>query len=183
VLGSAVVVRENAAGRRELVGYVVPAGGATLTPRLLYDFLREQVPHYMTPTAYVLLDRLPLFANGKVDRRALPAPTAGSGIRTADSEPPRDDVEVRIAAIWREILEVDHIGVGDDFFVLGGHSLRATQVLSRIDAAFGVAVALREFFAAPTVRGLAERVREVMSWASALEPTSTSALGAATLEL
>jgi acyl carrier protein len=93
------------------------------------------------------------------------------------------DVEARIAAIWREILEIDRIGVGDDSFVLGGHSLRATQVLSRIDAAFGVAVALREFFAAPTVRGLAERVREVMSWASALEPTSTSALGAATLEL
>ena len=168
----AVVVREDEPGERRLVAYAVageqgspdagtdPAGAVPApTPAELRRFLEQRLPSYMVPAAFVLLDELPLTANGKLDRRALPAPVAGAE-RGAEAElvPPRNALEVELAAIWSELLGVERVGVHDDFFTLGGHSLKATRLISRVREALGVEVPLRRLFETPTVAGLAEAV-------------------------
>ncbi|MBL8986309.1 MAG: amino acid adenylation domain-containing protein [Gemmatimonadetes bacterium] len=134
--------------------------GSKLIPAVR-AFLKERLPEYMVPGAFVLLDRLPLTANGKVDRRALPAP-AGFRQLSAGYVAPKGATEERLAAIWSEVLEVGSIGGHDDFFDLGGHSLLATQVVSRVRDQFGVEVPVRLMFENPTVAGLA-RVVEAAS--------------------
>ncbi|HYU36097.1 MAG TPA: amino acid adenylation domain-containing protein [Thermoanaerobaculia bacterium] len=153
----AVVARRDTPGETQLVAYVVSS--ADLTAAAVRDLLREKLPDYMVPGATVFLDALPLTPNGKVDRKALPRPdrslAPGEGF-----VPPRDEIELRLARIWEELLDVRPIGVHDNFFVLGGHSLLATQVATRIRAAFEVELLLRTLFEAPTLAGLARIVRE-----------------------
>src|SRR5205807_1209164 len=118
---------------------------------------RGQIPEYMVPAAIVILPRLPLTSNGKIDRQNLPEPeTALDHERLYVA--PRNAVEDTIAGIWSEVLHRDRIGVADDFFQIGGHSLLATQVISRIRRGFGLDVPLRVLFESPTVAGLAEFV-------------------------
>jgi acyl carrier protein len=120
----------------------------------------------MVPAAFVILPALPLSPSGKVDRRALALLVPGReevASRTTESATPRDAVEETLAGIWSGVLETGAIGVHDDFFALGGHSLRATRVMSRVRKAFGVDVPLSALFAAPTVAGLAEIVRGQMA--------------------
>ena len=126
----------------------------TLLPRLR-EHLRDRLPEHMAPSAVMLLDSFPLTANGKVDRRALPAPEL-----TAEGEyvAPRTPVEEVLAGIWAGLLGVERVGAEDDFFLLGGHSLLATQVLSRVRELLRVELPLRDFFEAPTVAGLAVAV-------------------------
>jgi amino acid adenylation domain-containing protein len=159
VAEAAVVARETADGKA-LIAWVVPR---TVEDEDLATALREHLravlPEPMLPARLIPLPALPLNANGKVDRRALarePLPeeaAAGLGLT-----PPRTPLEERLAAIWREVLGVERIGVHDDFLALGGHSLLAIRVLSRVQEVLGVAVPMRDFFAAPTVAGLAERL-------------------------
>jgi acyl carrier protein len=113
----------------------------------------------MVPAALVVLDALPLTPNGKVDRKALPEPDRERPELREGYVAPRDEVEERLAGIWREILGVDRVGVRDSFFDLGGHSLLATQVLSRIRDAFQKEIPLREIFDQPTVAHLAGVLR------------------------
>ncbi|HEX2188130.1 MAG TPA: amino acid adenylation domain-containing protein, partial [Longimicrobiaceae bacterium] len=153
-----VVVREDAPGQKRLVAYVVPREGAGLSVPALKAGLSARLPEYMVPAALVVLDQLPLNANGKVDRAALPAPEHGAG---AELVAPRTPTEEVLAGIWAEVLGVDQVGAGSSFFELGGHSLLATQVISRVRQAFGTEVPLRALFEAPTVAGLAERVEEL----------------------
>ncbi|HEU4558943.1 MAG TPA: non-ribosomal peptide synthase/polyketide synthase, partial [Longimicrobium sp.] len=156
VAAAAVIVRGEGADAA-LVGYVVPSGEAP-SPSALRDALRKRLPEYMVPAAFVALDRIPLTVNGKVDRRALPAPdaaAAGAGEAFAAPETPVAGV---LAGIWAEVLRLERVGVHDDFFELGGHSLRATQAVARIREVFGVEMPLRALFEAPTVAELAERV-------------------------
>ncbi|MFJ8203445.1 non-ribosomal peptide synthetase [Micromonospora chalcea] len=124
-----------------------------LLPRL-QAAVGEQLPDYMAPSAYVFLDALPLTPNNKVDRKALPAPESGRRQVTSAYVAPRTPVEEVIAGIWAETLGVDRVGVGDDFFALGGHSLLSTRMVARVREAFGVDVPLHKVFTDPTVAGL-----------------------------
>ena len=150
-----VVAREDSAGDKLLVAYVVPpAAGTPPTANVLRDFLQQRLPGYMVPSAFVALESLPLNANGKVDRKALPAPEGALAVSGAYMAP-RNDTEQRLASLWGEVLRVERVGVHDNFFTLGGHSLLATQVISRLSAAFNVELPLQDFFEAPTVAELA----------------------------
>ncbi|MFT3754911.1 MAG: phosphopantetheine-binding protein [Pseudoxanthomonas sp.] len=125
----------------------------------LRSFLAQRLPHYMIPAAFVRLDALPLSPNGKVDRRALPAPSAADRKRTAVSALPQGPAELQIAAIWQELLHVERVGRHDNFFTLGGHSLLVAKVILRIQDALGVEIPIRALYETPTVAGLGELVR------------------------
>jgi amino acid adenylation domain-containing protein len=153
-----VVAREDNSGDRRLVAYVVPAAKG-LHPAIdeLRDFLQARLPDHMIPSAFVFLEALPLTLSGKLDRRALPAPErARTGL--AGWVTPRTPVEEAISEIWIALLNLEGVGVHDNFFALGGHSLLAVQVVARLRAAFGLDLPVRAFFETPTVAGLAERI-------------------------
>jgi amino acid adenylation domain-containing protein/non-ribosomal peptide synthase protein (TIGR01720 family) len=160
VAEAVAVVRQEDSGRKRLVGYIVPTkDGNTPSPTALRGFLAQSLPDYMVPSSVVLLDALPLSANGKLDRQALPAPTA----HTAASDhyvAPSTDTEQVLAQIWAEVLGVDKVGVEDNFFELGGDSLRSLQLTSRTKAAFDVTLTPREVLMARTVSALAELIEE-----------------------
>ncbi len=143
-------------GERRLVAYLVLEPGAQVADRELRAGLRERLPEAMVPGAFVRLDRLPLTASGKVDRRALPAPEEGAA--EDGYARPTDPLEEILAGIWADVLGIGRVGVDDDFFALGGHSLVATQVVSRIQGTLGVTASVRWLFEHPTVRGLAPLV-------------------------
>ncbi|MEW5931565.1 MAG: amino acid adenylation domain-containing protein, partial [Gemmatimonadota bacterium] len=163
-----VAVREDAPGDRRLAAYVVPQEGAQLSTADLRAFVQERLPEHMVPAAFVVLEALPLTANGKVDRRALPAPDRGTAPDAYTA--PRTPAEEVLAGIWAEVLGVETVGVEDNFFALGGHSLLATQVISRVRAAFGVEVPLKALFEAPTVAGLAGRIEALRGDGALLAP-------------
>jgi amino acid adenylation domain-containing protein len=131
-----------------------------ITPELR-DYLEERLPDYMRPSAIVVVDRLPLTAHGKVDRRALPEPEGARPELAVDYEAPHDEVERALARIWSEVLDVDRVGLHDDFFDLGGHSLLATQMTSRVRAELGVELPLRDIFASPTVAQMARAIESL----------------------
>ncbi|HSF42279.1 MAG TPA: amino acid adenylation domain-containing protein, partial [Thermoanaerobaculia bacterium] len=151
---TAVMIREDAPGDLRLVAYLVPAGSAKPAEGALREHLKRTLPDPMVPASFVLLDALPLTANGKVDRKALPAPER-SAAAAAGAVAPRNPVEELLAGIWSEVLRVESPGIDDDFFALGGHSLLATQVASRVRRVLGMTPPLRWIFEQPTVRGLA----------------------------
>ncbi|WP_437277985.1 amino acid adenylation domain-containing protein [Sorangium sp. So ce375] len=152
-VGQAVVIaaRQDGAVGPTIVAYVVPREGA-LDEAALRAFLKDRLPEYMHPSAFVLLHALPLTANGKVDRKALPSPAAR---RRREYVAPRTPVEETLAAIWADVLGRPQVGVEDDFFDLGGHSLMAIPLMHRIQQAFGGSLSLMAIFEAPTVAGLA----------------------------
>ncbi|HEX7242847.1 MAG TPA: amino acid adenylation domain-containing protein, partial [Longimicrobiaceae bacterium] len=160
VRDAVVVVREDTPGRRQLAAYVVPEPGAEASPAGLRDRLRARLPEYMVPGVFVMLERLPLNVNGKVDRPALPAPDPAG--EEAEYLAPRTQTEEVLCVIWAEVLERERVGVESSFFDLGGHSLLATRLVSRIRQAFGVEVPLRALFEAPTVTALAGRVEALL---------------------
>jgi amino acid adenylation domain-containing protein len=163
----AAVVPRDVDGERQLLAYVVAAPGTTLTRDALLATLRQRLPDYMVPAVYVTVPALPVTANGKIDRAALPPPDGGNTLRTeAVAAAPRTEVETEIAAILAQLLGVDEVGVHDNFFLLGGHSLLGTQLIMRLRDAFGVDLALRTLFDAPTVAELAAEV-ERCRWSRA----------------
>ena len=155
---SVVLLREDVPGDQRLVAYVVPHTETTLplATSELRHFLKEKLPDYMLPSAFVVLDCLPMTPNGKHDRRALRAPETDRPDLPVAFAVPRTVLEAQVAAIWGEVLRLQRVGVYDNFFELGGHSLLATQVISRIRNTFHVEMPLRRLFEAPTVAGLAE---------------------------
>jgi hypothetical protein len=159
-VGEAVVVaRDDGAGERRLVAYLVPREKSPDITELR-TYLKTSLPDYMVPAAFVVLDALPLTPNGKVDRRALPAPE----IEELDSAyvAPRSQVEEILAGMWASVLGVPQVGAHGDFFELGGHSLLATQVLSRVRTLFNVEIPLRALFESPTVAGFAEKLESAI---------------------
>ncbi|HEX8694770.1 MAG TPA: non-ribosomal peptide synthase/polyketide synthase, partial [Longimicrobium sp.] len=157
-VGEAVVVaREDVPGDRRLVAYVVARDGTRPEPGALRAHLSRRLPDYMVPGAFVVLDRIPLTPNGKVDRRALPAPEHDPS-RDEAYAAPRTPTEEVLAGIWAEVLGLERVGVEENFFALGGHSLIATRVTSRAREAFRIELPLRALFEAQTVAGLAARV-------------------------
>ena len=150
-----VLVLEDRPGEKRLVAYFVPARGQAPTVGGLRHFLREKLPDYMVPSAFVTLEALPLMPNGKVDRRALPAPGVARSEREGAFVVPRTPVEKELAHTWGDILGIKQVGINDNFFDLGGHSLLATQVISRIRDAFHLEMPIRNLFEAATVADLA----------------------------
>jgi acyl carrier protein len=130
--------------------------------RQLRSFAEDRLPEYMQPSRYMILDRLPLGPNGKLDRAALPAPDQVRGDQPQQCVGPQTPIEERLVAIWREVLRLDQIGVHDDFFELGGHSLLATQITSRIRDAFQIALPLALLFAYPTIAALAAQIDQIL---------------------
>ncbi len=151
-----VLVREDPPGDGRLVAYVVQEPGAEAPSEELRDHLRERLPDFMVPSAFVAVDAFPLTPNGKVDRGALPAPEGGAPDEGYVA--PGTPTEEALAAIWAEVLGVERVGAEDDFFRMGGHSLLATRVVSRVRRALEVEVPIRALFESPTVRAMAERV-------------------------
>ncbi|WP_189307912.1 non-ribosomal peptide synthetase, partial [Streptomyces cinerochromogenes] len=158
---TAVTVREDTPGNKQLVAYVVPAAGHAPGVGDLRAHLQGQLPDYMVPSLYVTLDHLPLTPNGKVDTKALPAPDHHRPELATTYTAPRTSTEEIIAGVWSDVLGVDTVGIHDNFFELGGHSLLATQATSRLRQRLGVDVPVRALFTSPTVATLAVVVREL----------------------
>jgi amino acid adenylation domain-containing protein len=151
-------VREDVAGDARLVAYVVP-GLNPVSPDALRAALAARLPDYMIPGAFVTLDALPLTPNGKIDRRALPAPDTAAPARDAVRTPPRTAEEKAIAAIWRDVLRADDVGVDENFFNVGGHSLLLAQVAARLQEWLGREVPLLDLFRHPTIATQAAHLR------------------------
>jgi acyl carrier protein len=152
-----VLVREDRPGNKRLVAYVVPADDREAGAETLREHLRERLPEYMIPSAFVPLSALPLTPNGKVDRRALPAPDWGG---ESTFVAPGNPLEEQLVELWCEVLKVERVGIRDDFFELGGHSLLATQLISRLREGLGIEIPLHHLFQSPTIEGLAEIVMQ-----------------------
>ena len=155
---SAVAVRNPAPGRQQLVGYVVGQSNMLLAYDEILSGLREELPEYMVPSALLQLDALPLTPNGKLDRLALPEVGETAAIE-AEYTAPRNSLEEQLAAIWSELLELPRISIFDDFFAIGGHSLLAVRLVTRIEQIFGKRLPLAALFQHRTIAALAEALR------------------------
>jgi non-ribosomal peptide synthetase component F len=154
-----VVAREDVPGDKRLAAYVVPVQGQSPAPGELRSYLQAKLPDYMVPFAYVSMEALPLTPNGKVDRQRLPAPGA-IGL-DADETPflaPRTRTEETVAGIWAQVLGQERVGIHDNFFDLGGHSLSVTRVVSRLRDAFQIDLPLSKLFELPTLSELSKHI-------------------------
>jgi amino acid adenylation domain-containing protein len=154
------VIADGSARDRRLIAYVLPAAGGRPSAEALRAFLATRLPPAMLPSAFVRIDAVPLSAAGKLDRDSLPAPGPANALPQAGFSAPTTPTQARLAAIISELLGRVPVGMDDNFFMLGGHSLLGTQVVMRARDAFGVTLSLRDLFEAPTVAELAERVAE-----------------------
>jgi acyl carrier protein len=156
---TAVVLQSTRSGDARLAAYYVPASEQSPPAAELRVFLRQSLPDFMVPSAFIQLDSLPLNTSGKLDRHALPSVSDDLSEPNAESSaPPRSETEKRLAEIWCEILTLPRVGIHDDFFALGGHSLLATRVMSRINEAFQIDLRLRQIFELPTIAMLSVAV-------------------------
>jgi len=158
-----VVAREDRPGDQRLVAYLVPARKPSPSVSGLRRFLNEKLPEYMIPSAFVLLDTLPLTPTGKVDRKALPVPHGSRPELDNSYVAPRTTVEKELSQIWAEVLSLDEIGIHDNFLDLGGDSLLATQVISRVINAFRVELSVKTLFESPTVVDMGVVITENMA--------------------
>ena len=161
----AVVAREDISEDKCLIAYLVPSQEKTPTIDELRCFLKQKLPDYMVPSAFVILDSLPLTANGKLDRRALPAPEPTRARSEQLFIPPRDDLELQLQKIWEKVLGMKSIGIRDNFFDLGGHSLLAVRLFDHIEKQLGKNLPLVTLFQAPTIEELASILRQ-QAWSA-----------------
>jgi amino acid adenylation domain-containing protein len=157
---AAVIASEGAPGDRRLVAYAVPRQATTLTEPQVRGFLKQKLPDYMLPARFVFLDSLPLTSNGKVDRRALPAPGQRDESSAESLDAPRDALELQLVKLWEEILCTKPIGINEDFFELGGNSLLAIRMLARLEKTLNAKITLATLMFAPTIERLAGMLRD-----------------------
>jgi len=150
------LAREDSPGDKRLVAYLIAETGKSIDVDAVKAGARAELPDYMMPSAFVVLPKFPLTPNGKVDRKALPAPEKGSTRTAAAYAPPTEGVETQIAAVWTELLSVERVGLDDNFFDLGGHSLLTVQLQRRLKDVLARPLALTDLFRFPTIRSLAE---------------------------
>jgi acyl carrier protein len=148
---AAVVGRETQSDDRQLVAYFVPSEKPAATVTQLRNFLKARLPDYMIPSAFVLLGALPLTPNGKIDRRALPDPGQSRPELDTPYVAGTTPLEEQLAKIWAEVLSLNRVGIHDNFFDLGGHSLAATRVVSKVLKTFQIELPLQSLFESPTV--------------------------------
>ena len=158
VRASVAVAREDTPGERRLVAYLVADTDAGLTHTGLREFLAMSLPDYMLPVAFVRIEAVPLTPHGKIDRAALPVPDADNTLRDGAADAPCTDTERQVADVLGELLKLEAIGLDDNFFLLGGHSLLGAQLIARLDELFGVQLSLRTLFEAPTVAALSAEI-------------------------
>ncbi|MBG1270577.1 non-ribosomal peptide synthetase, partial [Nostoc sp. WHI] len=179
VLQTVVVAHEDVAGNKRLVAYLITHAEEILTIAQLRQFLKEKLPEYMIPSVFVFLENLPLTANGKVDRRALPVPELRPELEVSFVAA-RTPIEQMLADIWADVLGVKQVGIHDNFFELGGHSLLGTQLISRIRSIFKVELPVRSLFEAATIAELSPYIQQLQQDISSLnapplEPVSRNA--------
>jgi amino acid adenylation domain-containing protein len=161
------LAREDQPGNKRLVAYIVPGSQPAVLTSELRAFIKQNLPEYMVPSAYVFLDQMPLTPNGKVDRRALPAPELETSSDRGAQIAPRNGYEMELVMIWDEVLGRKSLGVKDNFFELGGHSLSAVRMLALIEKTFGQKLPLVTLFQAPTIEELAvvlQKDRSDLAW-------------------
>ncbi|HVR97715.1 MAG TPA: phosphopantetheine-binding protein, partial [Thermoanaerobaculia bacterium] len=157
-VSEAVVVLDRSAGDPRIIGYVVSRPDQDPSAQELRSFLARELPAYMVPAALLFLPALPLSPSGKLDRRALPLLDGSHREAEWEIVLPRSPLEETLAEIWADVLNVERVGIHDDFFALGGHSLKATQVIAQVREALEIDLPVRSLFEAPTVAGLAVAV-------------------------
>ncbi|MGZ8842918.1 MAG: non-ribosomal peptide synthetase [Pyrinomonadaceae bacterium] len=162
IASSVVVARGSSCVEKRLTAYITMRNGSTPSTAELREFLKTSLPDYMLPSLFAKLERLPLTANGKVDRAALPEPTIENTLRDEDFIAPRSPVEARLAKILCSLLNLSEVSVNDNFFLLGGHSLLGTQLIAKIRSAFGVDMALRTLFDAPSIAELSSEIERLI---------------------
>jgi len=163
VLESLVIAREDTSGDKRLVAYLVLADDSAVTRRSLRSHLRRRLPEYMVPSSFVRLEAFPLTPNGKIDRAALPPPDSMNTLQDELSADLPTPTQQRVIEILTALLGLEKIGLEDDFFLLGGHSLLGAQLIARLRETFRVELALRTLFDAPTVVALAEEIERLAS--------------------
>jgi non-ribosomal peptide synthetase component F len=164
-----VLVWDDTRGDKRLVAYIVPQPEITITIDEIRQFLKAKLPDYMVPNAFVILAALPLTANGKIDRRALPPPVSGSEV-SDKYVAPRTPMEEILATIWSEVLKVEKVGINDNFFELGGHSLLATKLVSQIRDRLKIELPLRQLFNSATLAELAQGIEQFKQEKSPIVP-------------
>lgn len=158
VQAALVITREDVAGERRIVAYVVPRGGEAVTSVELREYLQERVPKHMLPSHFVTLDEIPLTGSGKADLRRLPSPEQVRRPQNGSYAAPSSKLEQAIAASWREALKIDEVGLHDNFFELGGHSLLMIQVQNKLQQVLAREISMVELFQYPTVNALAQHL-------------------------
>jgi acyl carrier protein len=143
---------------KRLVAYLVAGQDVAPSTQELRMYLKERLPDYMIPSAFVFMEKFPLTPNGKLDRAALPEPPNERQSVWDDLERPRNMLENQLCLIWEQVMGVQPVGIHDNFFDLGGHSLLAVQIVSRIRSAFQIEIPLRSLFETQTVAGLASKI-------------------------
>jgi len=155
-----VEVREDKKHDKRLVAYIVPNEKGEVTAAELKTFLKDKLPEYMIPSLFVMMEKLPLTPNGKIDRKALPEPGVSEMESGVGHIAPRDELELALAEIWQKVLGIKNLGVNDNFFDMGGHSLLAARLFAEIERKLGYRLPLAILFEAPTIEGISRIIRE-----------------------
>ena len=159
---SVVILANDASGEKRLVAYYTPQAGQKATNAELFAFLKDRLPEYMVPAAFVELERMPLNSNGKIDKKALPAADLARPERTEDVVTPQTPLEQEVASVWKEVLGLERVGVNENFFEIGGHSLLATRVIMLLRSRLGLSISLRLLFEYPTIGGMATALMDTL---------------------
>ena len=166
---SVALVRQDSPGDPRLVAYVVTSERDGEVINQLRRYMKDRLPDYMVPAVFVQLQKFPLTASGKVDRQALPVPDQSRPVLDEEFVAPRNEIEETIARIWREVLNVERIGIHDNFFDVGGNSLVAMQILANVRNSYDVYLPLHSLFETPTIAGLAQHIELAGQDAQALQ--------------